>query len=207
MKKTKLTLLALVLSSSLIVGTTTIQAENETETESEPTSIPQNRNAFRKEIEEKRETVQEERQERIEERKEKREEVKATITERAQNRQEHRSEVAKQHAENLQKRFENHYTRLSNIASRIQTRLNTLEEKGEDVSTAQAKLDTANALLQQAQTLGDEAVKGFETIDPQKYEEQRELALAARDKAGKARQAYVDAMQSMKDALLALKKQ
>lgn len=157
---------------------------------------------------EQRETFLKEKGERMEVRatgmKEKAETIEANVTGRAEKRQEHRSEVAKIHADNLEKQFNAHYTRLSELATKLQTKITTLKTAGKDTTAAQAKLDAAKVSLESAKTLGQEAIAGFKAIDPAKYEEQKTQALAARDKAKSAREAFVKALQDMKDALKAI---
>lgn len=138
-----------------------------------------------------RETRLENRQEIKNEIKENREEMRELRTE---NRQEVRSVVAENHANRLERRFKFYYNRLSGIATRLQTRLNTLKSGGKDTSTAETKLTEAKTKLETAKSLGSQAVAAFRAIDPTKFEEQKAEAKAARDLAVQARTAFKDAL-------------
>lgn len=149
-----------------------------------------------------RETRVENRQEVREEVKENREDMRAL---RAENRQEVRSVVAENHANRLERRFKFYYDRLSGIAARLQTRLDTLKSTGKDVSTAQTKLTEAKTKLESAKNLGAQSVAAFRAIDPAKFEEQKVEAVAARDLANQARTAFKDALVLFKNVLKEVK--
>ena len=99
------------------------------------------------------------------------------------NAQERRSEFAQQHAERIERRYALYAERLLNLADRIEARAQILSADGTDVSAALAKVTEARTLIESAQSSGDEAVTEFRSIDPATYEEQRDVALAARDLA------------------------
>lgn len=124
---------------------------------------------------------------------------------RKENRQARRDLRAQKHGERLEARFGHYYTRLTAIATKIQERINKLKGEGRDITTAQTKLDEAKAKLESAKSLGAEAVAAFKAIDPAKYQEQRAAALAARDKAKQARQAFQDAHKLLKEAVKIIK--
>ena len=149
-----------------------------------------------------RETRIENRQEVREEIRENREEVREL---RQENRQEVRSVVAENHANRLERRFKFYYDRLSGIASRIQTRLDTLKSNGKDTTTALAKLTEAKTKLESAKTLGAQSVAAFRAIDPANFEEQKTEAKAARDLANQARAAFKDALALLKAVLKEVK--
>lgn len=149
-----------------------------------------------------RETRMENRQERREEVQENRQEVREL---RQENRQEVRSMVAENHANRLERRFKFYYDRLSGIASRIQTRLDTLKSNGEDTTAALSKLTEAKTKLESAKTLGAQSVAAFRAIDPTNFEEQKTEAKAARDLANQARAAFKDALLLFKNVLKEVK--
>ncbi|MCA9373422.1 hypothetical protein KC921_05010 [Candidatus Woesebacteria bacterium] len=150
------------------------------------------------EIPERMETRTELRQEAVDTRQEAvdaREEARVTQAEERQqerndtlrqvqiNAQERRSEFAQQHAERIERRYALYAERLLNLADRIEARAQILSADGTDVSAALAKVTEARTLIESAQSSGDEAVTEFRSIDPATYEEQRDVALAARDLA------------------------
>ncbi|GAB4026183.1 MAG: hypothetical protein Fur0011_0930 [Candidatus Microgenomates bacterium] len=149
-----------------------------------------------------RETRQENRREIRESIKENREEMRELRTE---NRQEVRSVVAENHANRLERRFKFYYDRLSGIASRLQTRLDSLKSTGKDISSALSQLTEAKAKLESAKTLGTQSVAAFRAIDPAKFEEQKAEAKAARDLANQARLAFNDALLLFKGVLKEVK--
>lgn len=149
-----------------------------------------------------RETRQENRREVREEIKENREEMRELRTE---NRQEVRSMVAENHANRLERRFKFYYDRLSGIATRLQTRLDSLKSTGKDTSSALSKLTEAKTKLESAKTLGAQSVAAFRAIDPAKFEEQKAEAKAARDLANQARVAFKDALVLFKSVLKEVK--
>jgi len=142
--------------------------------------------------------IQEIRQERMEDRQEKREEVKEKV-------QEIRSNVAENHANRLERRFAFYYSRLSNIITRFEKRLDILKADGKDVSAISAKLTEVKTKLESAKAKGVEAVAAFKAIDPDKFSEQKSEAMAARDLANSARKLFVDTHTLLKDALKSLK--
>lgn len=107
-----------------------------------------------------------------------------------ENREERRNDIAQKHAERLQKRFSFYGGRLEILMEKIQTRLTVMQDEGKDMSSAEAKLDEAREALKEAKGLGNQAVEGLFSVNPEEYEEQRERALAARDKVEQAREKY-----------------
>lgn len=168
----------------------------------EATPNPSARPAWKDQLKEKREAFKQQMATAKTEWKEQREEHKTQLQ---VSRQEWRSTVAQNHALRLENRFGRYGNRLNNIVERLQTWLNTLKSEGKDVSTAQAKLDEAKTKLASAKTLGLDAVAKFKAIDPAKYEEQRDQALAARDVAQQARLAFMDALKLIKQVRDSLK--
>ena len=111
------------------------------------------------------------------------------------------SKIAANHAQRLQTRFEFYYQRLQQIAEKIQARLQTMANNGLETTAAQAKLQTALQLLEQAKIKGDEAIKQFEAIDPTQYQAQRQMALQAGETAQAARNQFRTARQTMLEAV------
>lgn len=138
--------------------------------------------------------IQEIRQERKEDREETREKV-----------QEIRSNVAENHANRLERRFAFYYSRLSNIITRFEKRLDILKADGKDITAVSAKLTEVKTKLESAKAKGIEAVAAFKAIDPAKFSEQKTEALAARDLANSARKLFVETHTLLKDALKSLK--
>jgi len=62
-------------------------------------------------------------------------------------------------------------------------------------------LDEAKLALEEAKSFGDQAIIGFEAIDPASYETQRDQALEARDLAEQARAKFKEAVALMKEAV------
>lgn len=122
-----------------------------------------------------------------------------------ENRQEVRSVVAENHANRLALRFNYYYERLSGIALRLETRLTTLAGEGKDTSSARQKLSEAKTKLESAKSLGDQAIAAFRAIDPTKFAEQKDQALAARDLAMRARTAFRESLGLLKSVLKEVK--
>jgi hypothetical protein len=137
-----------------------------------------------------RETVQEAREVR-----------KATM---AAARRTYRSERAQVHGERLDRRFAFYAQRLTTIATRIQTRIDTKKQTGADVATAQAALDKAKLLITQATSEGAQAVSLFENITVTTWDLQAPQIKAAIEQANKARMSFVSARLALLDAAAAL---
>lgn len=131
--------------------------------------------------------------------------ARVEVQEIRQERQEIRSNVAENHANRLEKRFTAYYTRLNNIITRFQARLDLLKSQNKDISAIQTKLDSAKTKLGEAKTKGESAVAAFKAIDPVKFSEQKTQVLAARDLAVSARKAYLEVHELLKAALKELK--
>lgn len=127
--------------------------------------------------------------------------VKANINGRIETRQIRRDERAEKHANRLQEHFENYYERLTKIIEKVQTRLTKMKADGKDVVSAQAKLDEAKNSLESAKTLGAESVSLFNSIEAGKFEEQKSVAISARDKANEARKAFIETHKLIKESV------
>lgn len=179
------------------------------------------REYVREEVTEKREAAQERLQEhrtdvqlRVEEAREeiqeRRSDARARIEEKREEiqekRQQVRQHVTQTHAERLQRRFSVYGDRLADIISRLEARLASMEEAGQDVSAQQARLAEAREILVEAENTTADSITTFMDVDPESYDEQREQALKARDLANSAREQYkqvhrilVEIVQSLKN--------
>lgn len=115
------------------------------------------------------------------------------------------SDIAQNHANRLEHRFDFYFTRLDNIITRLERRLNTLQAQGKNVTPIQVKLDAAKTKLTEAKTKGAEAIAAFKAIVPAKFSEQKTGARTARDQAQIARKLFVDTQQLLQEAVRALK--
>lgn len=129
----------------------------------------------------------------------------ANREERQENRQERRSDIAGKHADRLEERFANYYSRLSMIITRMLAHLETIDPTKKDTTLAKAKIAEAKLKLEEAKTLGATAVSLFRSIDPAKWSEQKTQALAARDTANQAREAFKATHALMVEAVKSLK--
>jgi hypothetical protein len=120
-------------------------------------------------------------------------------------RQERRNNVAENHANRLEKRFAFYHSRLSNIMTRFQARLDLLQKEGKNISISQVKLDAAKAKLADAKVKGDAAIAAFKAIGPAKFSEQKTEVFAARDLANSARKLFLETHELLKLALKELK--
>jgi hypothetical protein len=138
---------------------------------------------------------------------EKKEQVQEKKAELTQKMQQTRAKILEKHANRLQNRFLNiYYPRLEKLIAKFQDRLNLMAENGKDITAAQGKLDEASDKLTEAKVYADQCVSEFKNIDPDKYESQRELALAAKETAQKARAAFKESRDLLKQVLSLAKK-
>lgn len=105
------------------------------------------------------------------------------------------------HSNRLGQSFNVFYRRLSVVITKIQTRLDNLKADGKDITASQAKLDEAKVKLEAAKVAGEEAVKLFNSISKEKYEEQKTVVLSARDKAIEARKLFLEAHKLLKETV------
>ncbi len=120
-------------------------------------------------------------------------------------RQLYRSERAANHGERIERRFTFYAQRLTNIATRIQKRIDTEKAAGKDVSAAQTALDKAKTLLAQAVVDSKQAVTMFQSISVATWDTQSPEIKAAIEQANKARAGFVQTRLSLIDATAALK--
>lgn len=127
------------------------------------------------------------------------------IQEIRQDMQELKSKVAENHANRLERRFKSYATRLNNIITRFQARLEILKLENKNISDAQAKLDLVKTKLATAIAAGENAVDAFQAIDPAKFSEQKTERVAAQSLAKDAIKLFKDANDALKLALKSLK--
>lgn len=108
-----------------------------------------------------------------------------------------RTSIAARHATRLEWRYQFYYQRLSAIMAKIQARLEAIAH-----TEAQAKLTEAKAVLEEAKVLGERAVKQLGEIDPERYAEQRSMALGAGELANQAREKFREAVRLMREAVI-----
>lgn len=119
-------------------------------------------------------------------------------------RQLYRSERAQNHGERIERRFAFYAQRLTNIATRIQSRIDTEKAAGKDTTAAQSALDKAKTLLTQAVADGKQAVTMFQSISVAVWSTQAPEIKAAIEQANKARTGFVQARLSLIDATTSL---
>lgn len=174
----------LLLSLIFLFSTTTVNAE---ETQ-DPSTFQERQNARVTKVQERKETIE------------------TRVTERAENRQDRRASIAENHANRLENRFGIYSDRLTAILEKIQTRLEKAQEEGGNTTAARQYIQSANTSLVAANAYASQAVTTFRSIDPAKYEEQRNIALQAKTLAEQARQEYSKAQTALKSAVEELKK-
>lgn len=132
-------------------------------------------------------------------------EVKTNVLERkeerVERRQERRDGSLQNHADRLSNRFSIYYERLSKIISKVEERFAVIEENGKDLTLAKEKLELAKSKLEEAKMAADEAVSLFESVEPEKYEDQKEVALKARDMANTARKLFLEVKSLINEAV------
>lgn len=167
-----------------------IQAVNaKTEENQGPFQVIRNR------FEEKKEEIIEKRDGLEEKAQEKRDELQEKA-------QQTRAQILAKHAERLRHRFMEVYAeRLGNIFEKAQRRFTIMAENGKDMTIPQAKLDEAKAKLEEATQYANSSITQFEAINADTYETQKNLALAARDTANQAREAFKATLGLLKEAI------
>jgi len=127
--------------------------------------------------------------------------VKSRIEGRVEKRQIRRDKRAENHANRLEERFGNYYDRLNKIIEKVQTRLTNMKSDGKDVDTAQAKLGEAKTKLESAKALGSESVSLFNSIEADKFEEQKTIIDSAKSKADEARKSFIETHKLVKESV------
>lgn len=131
-----------------------------------------------------------------------RQEIRTQVGENARER---RSTIAQVHGNRLENRFSMYEQRLRNIYDRLVRVVAEHKRQGQDVSSLERKLREADTKLDAAQAAADDAIEGFLAIEPEAYDEQRDAALAARDKAQEARRLFVEAHRLLRDIIADIK--
>ncbi|OGC51627.1 hypothetical protein A2982_01975 [candidate division WWE3 bacterium RIFCSPLOWO2_01_FULL_39_13] len=137
---------------------------------------------------------------------EKRFENVAVEKERIQNKaQETRIKLVQVHAERLRKRFTFYYERLQKLIDKLQNRITAMDEKGIDVSVAQAKLNEASALLESTKTEADQAVVLFKSIDTEDMKNTGDVGKQMVSTAEGIRENYVEVVKLLHEVVSLLK--
>ncbi len=175
-----ITVFALIPHTSIYSSAFALTDEDSSPTRAQNTVRTTEIEQLRQEKQEARVTLTEQRINQFEE---KREEVRTQLQER-------RADFAQQHTERLERRFALYAKQLLNVASRIETRAQTMSQNGKNTTEALAKVTEARLYITSAQNKGTDAVSQFRTIDPATYETQREIALSAKDLAEASREDF-----------------
>ncbi len=109
--------------------------------------------------------------------------------------------AAAAHGRRLRNRYNFYYQRLSQIGDKIENRFNLLERQGVDMTEARAGFNQAMQRLEAAMEKADQAIAQFETIEPEDFDDQQQIALTARDLALEARDDFIAARDAMKQAV------
>lgn len=130
---------------------------------------------------------------------EKREERREALNERAKER-------IRAYAERIGKRFNAALDRISKMADRVDSRIDKFEERGLDMSDAQALVDTARAQVSDARSDVSDALAQIETLlnsdNPREiFASVKELLVSAKESAKAAHASLVEAVRSMKAGL------
>ena len=176
------------------------QAEFDTRREEQKAALDERREAIASNTETMREQIMERKENvasRTEVVREKIQERKAVLSERIKNR-------ILALAENVSRKMKAAIGRLTQIISRFETRIETLETKGVDGSAAQAKLDEATAHLARASSILENEVNA-NVDNTVGSEDPRTAWQTGKAKFTEAREAIRSAHQAIKEALDLLK--
>lgn len=196
----------------LMAGFFIISSQSSIEAVMNPELVEQNRQKLQEQkqiqvdkykgvVEKEKEEAQVRIQEKTQEKKEELEQKKVEVQNRIQ---ENRDKFFQGHAERLENRFINtYYQRLSSIIEKTQQRFEIMTQNGKDLSMAKAKLEEAKKELETAKQLSQSTVNQFRQI---KTNDQKELALQARDTAEKARNQFKNVISLIKEAVVLAKK-
>ena len=179
--------------ATLVAGTTTAYAQV-----MDTTERIQVRNQVREEVRENMQDSELQVQERVQERQELREEVRQNLEEKKQERV---GAFTLRHAERLEKRFTDYARRLTNIADRLEQRINTTTPEFKQKEEALEKIAEARQLLSQAEVGALDSISQFRSIDVIEYESYRSIALSARDTAEETRELFLEARKTLQEAL------
>lgn len=166
-------------------------------------SVQEKREQRQENLQEKREAGQERREAVGERRQEAKENIQEKRQEQRQRLVERRKQLIRAFFERMVKRFEAALERAGKLADRIQSRIEKARANGRDVTNAQAALDRAKILWQDAKLALDAAkgkLEGALNADTPKqaFEEVRSLVRTAGDKIKDVHAALVDAITVLK---------
>ena len=108
-------------------------------------------------------------------------------------------QIIARHRARLNLRYRFYYQRLSRLADKLDQIISGFEQAGYDLEEARQQLGAARTTLEQANAAGNEAVNEFSQIDTDNYQQQRQLALAARDVALESRKLYQETLDLLKE--------
>ena len=129
------------------------------------------------------------------------EQVKKTTRVRVQESAQNQTQLMQSRASQVRSRYTYYENRMSSIAAKIQTRLNQLAKEGKNVSEAQQKLNMALNKIKIGMNQSQEAVSKFEQINPEQFQEQKQIAQLAQGEIQQARTAMMEAKSLMKQAV------
>lgn len=136
---------------------------------------------------------------------ERREQFKENLNEKkemfAEKQQEVRENVARRHSARLSRRFGFYYEKFSKLIAKVTKRFEKLSSEGKDMTAPLAKLAEAKTVLEEAKVLADKAVSGFDAINAEEYQAQRDQALAARDFAQSAREKFKSVLALIRESV------
>jgi len=116
-----------------------------------------------------------------------------------------RSSITARHADRLQHRFTFYHSRLLQLLNKISQRAQIMADNGQNTVTAIQTIDQATIALNQAKDKGEEAVTLFQSINPDTYQTQREIALQARDLAQESRALFSQTRNLLQQAISQLR--
>jgi uncharacterized DUF497 family protein len=127
-----------------------------------------------------------------------------------ENVREQRQEIARErvlqvHTQRLNQRFRLYFQRLDWLIAKVQSRIDKMAEAGYDIDAAQTKLNEASIALEDAKELSDQSLAEFGEVDPDNYPSQRAQALAARELAQSALEAYKNVQRLLVEAIQLIK--
>jgi len=120
------------------------------------------------------------------------------------DRQELRTEAAKNKSAALAKHCTAVETNLTNILTRIDSRIAKQKADGKDVSAAEAAVTDARTSLDSGKSYCDQAVAKFDSVPVDKWEAQKSVLAEARSLAKQSREMFVKARKSIGTAIKSL---
>lgn len=130
-----------------------------------------------------------------------RDEAKETKKEFRSDRQELRSDAAKKRSDALTKHCAAVETSLTNILSRVDSRIAKQKAIGKDVSVAETAATEARSALKSGKTYCAQAVAKFDSVPADKWETQKAVLVEARALAKQSREMFVQARKAITSAI------